>query len=153
MSVFMFATGVENSSPTIASGKRARMDQMGFWKKSGGKAPDKDSKTVGQEVPKLQNASKTFHCEVASDIHDDCMTLEISRGQPTGTPEMGVTVLWDDKYEIHPSEGKRTYTSSEVAELLDHVVPFVIETVRNNLIDRVVYPQFHKEEYRKPLAE
>ncbi len=103
-----------------------------------------------EEVPSPEKAVKTFSSVSASDIQDDSITLEIRRGEYSSQPsaEMAVSILWDETYEIYPPTGSRTYTCEEVTELLELVVPFVIERARVNVIDRVAYPQYHKSEYQ-----
>ena len=78
------------------------------------------------------------------------MTLEIYRAEQSGQAEMAVTILWDEKYEVYPPDEARTYSAKEVGELLELVVAFAVEQVKGNVIDRVVYPQFHKTEYQNP---
>lgn len=75
----------------------------------------------------------TFTSTSGSDINDDSENLEIFRG---GKCEMSVTVFLDDRFEIYPPKKGRTYDASEVAEILRLVVPFVIETLVGNAIDR-----------------
>ncbi len=131
------------------------MRQMGILKKLGSAISGRGTRDKAQDIPTQEANSgvksvKTFTHSIGSDIQDDSMNIEIYRGESQGYAELGVSILWDDKYEIQPPEGSRTYSAEEVTELLELVVPFVVETVKSNLIDRVAYPQYHEKVYRGP---
>lgn len=70
---------------------------------------------------------------IGSDIQDDSETLEIFVGQNL---QMAVSILLDDSFEIYPPDQSHTYSASDVAEILEFVVPFVIETIKGNAVDR-----------------
>lgn len=69
----------------------------------------------------------TFTKLVGSEVLDDSLNLEIYRGEVgENMCELVVTIFLDDKLELTIPEPNLTFSSSELAEILEMVIPFAI---------------------------